>query len=158
MISIERVRSLLTYDAATGAFFWTKTGKRAGTVAEEYIRVRIDNKTYRGHRLAWAYFYGRWPVQDIDHIDTVKTNNAISNLREVSNAQNAQNTRRPKGTTASNCIGVSWHKHSKKWQARIMKDGKSISLGYFRLKEEASNAYWDAKKLHHPHAQLPARR
>ena len=42
------------------------------------------------HRAAWALFYGRWPT-NIDHLNGIKTDNRICNLREVSRKENNLN-------------------------------------------------------------------
>jgi len=41
--------------------------------------------------------------------------------------------------------GVSWHKATKKFQARVRFNGKQASLGYYKGPEEASEAYIKAK-------------
>jgi hypothetical protein len=38
-------------------------------------------------------------------------------------------------------VGVSWHKSTRKWQAKIQYDGKRRHLGYFGTKEEAARKY-----------------
>jgi hypothetical protein len=48
-----------------------------------------------------------------------------------------------------NAKGYTWNKPAGKWQARLMKDGKHISLGYYDNKEEARSAYLSAKKELH---------
>lgn len=154
---VAEIKESLEYNPDTGVVSWKLgvfKGKPAGSFNDGYIRLRFKKKTYRVHRIAWVIFYGNWPTQELDHIDGNRSNNAIHNLREVTSSQNAQNKR----TKRDIPMGVSWHKNTKKWQARIMKDYKSIFLGYFNSPEEASAAYWKAKAVQHPHVQLPARR
>lgn len=159
-MEIERIKQLLDYDPSTGVFTW-KThnikGKPAGCPNEQgYVKIRIDRRAFKAHRLAWAHYYGVWPTKDIDHVDGDKGNNAIANLREVTNAENAQNNLLPLGKTASMARGVSWWEPNKRWRARITKDGKQHFLGYFHTKEEAIDAYLRAKKELHPFANIPS--
>lgn len=63
-----------------------------------------------------------------------------SNLRVATYAQNAQNAS-VRYDNKLGIKGVSWHKHTKKWAARIMLNKKAISLGYFHTIDEAKAAY-----------------
>ena len=90
------LRERYTYDAETGAIRH-KGRDRAlkGKVNKNgYHRICITkgkNHTYVFmHRAAWALFYGRWP-SEIDHLNGIKTDNRICNLREVSRSENIQN-------------------------------------------------------------------
>ena len=153
----EIVRSLLIYDQDTGFFFW-KINRRAGAKSKDkaghlikhsgYINIRINGKGYMAHRLAWLHVYGHWPELEIDHIDGVRTNNAMSNLRNVSRIVNCQNLRSaPTRNVNSGLLGV--YPNGKKWRARITVLKKPISLGTFDFKEQAHAAYLSAKRIHH---------
>lgn len=85
-----------TYNAETGAIRH-KGRDRAlkGTVNKKgyhriSIRIGKDLTLVQMHRAAWALFYGRWPTE-IDHLNGIKTDNRICNLREVSSSENNQN-------------------------------------------------------------------
>ena len=56
-----------------------------------YAQAAIYDKQYLAHRVAWAIYYGEWPRSEIDHIDRVKDNNAINNLRTVTRSENLKN-------------------------------------------------------------------
>lgn len=79
-----------------------------------------------------------------DHINGNTLDNRRSNLRIVSTRENGQNTYRHR---KGNLVGVRFCKKSNSinpWLSRI-RIGKDIKyLGYFRTREEASNAYWKA--------------
>ena len=102
--SREEVASLLTYDAATGEFFWKRyrngfvlAGARAGQVLRSgYRSITINRRGCLEHRLAWLLTHGCVPDadMDIDHINRDRTDNRIENLRVVSRSQNMHNTRR----------------------------------------------------------------
>jgi len=154
-LTLERVRSLLAYDPKTGAFSWrvnvvnVKAGSPAGSkTALKYLLVRIDKCQIYAHRLAWFYVYGVWPEQQVDHINGVRDDNSIGNLRLASQSQNSCNGVL-RSTNTSGYRGVSWNKEKKKWVARIVKDKKQHVLGYFASKEEAYYAYLKAaRELH----------
>lgn len=117
-------------------FYHKKTGLRAGCQRKDgYISIYVNGKTYLEHRLIWCYSYGYMPTE-LDHIDRVKTNNAILNLREVSRSENNLN----KGLQSNNktgCAGVYFHRHSGKYRAEIKRENKCTSLGYYNTLQEA---------------------
>lgn len=156
-LSISRLLEVLTYNPSNGTFSWvsrkirrTGGGSSAGTLTVYgYIQIRIDGKLYKAHRLAWLLATGDWPVGDIDHINGVRTDNRIENLRDVSRKVNRQNIRHGSVPNGSGHMGAIFHKKSGLFQARIRVDGKSRSLGYFKNPEDASAAYVAAKRILH---------
>lgn len=143
----------LNYDKQTGEFSWRRTApgrrKRVGAIdAHGYLTIRLNYKTYKAHRLAWFYSYGKWPEFYIDHINRDRADNRIENLREVSPAENSQNlTLSIKNN--SGYVGVSWSKIMGKWQASIKHKRKKHYLGYFDTPEEAAKEYERAKNHLH---------
>ncbi len=99
----------------------------------------IHGHPYRSQRVAFAIYYGRWPENEIDHIDGVRTDNCIKNLRDVWHATNTRNRKRP-NTNTSGFMGVSWSKCDAMWCARIKVDGARIFLGNYNDIEEAAAA------------------
>ena len=88
LLTQDGLRQLLNYDPDMGAFTW-RQGRgpvRAGGVAgcltrKGYRRIQIDGQNYMAHRLAWLYMYGSWPPEQIDHINEIKSDNRLDNLR-----------------------------------------------------------------------------
>ena len=78
--------------------------------------------------------------QQVDHIHHNALNNTKNNLRMATNAQNVQNSAGKQSNNTSGYIGVCWHKCCQKWQARINKGGKRITIGLFTCKIEAAKA------------------
>jgi hypothetical protein len=152
-----RLHEVLRYAKTTGTFTWRVTrgakapaGSVAGTPHKRgYVALMVDQKLYLAHRLAWLYVYGSWPIGTIDHINGVKDDNRISNLRDVSIQANLHNQTLPYRSNVSGLRGVSFEARSNKWYARIRVAGKNLMLGYFRTAEEAHAAYVAAKKTHH---------
>lgn len=152
----DRVRELLNYDPKTGEFTWkvrTSNRVKVGDVAgvkgiNGYIFLSIENTKVLAHRVAWFYVYGKWPPEFIDHINGVRDDNRLDNLRLASASQNTSNGVL-RSTNTSGYRGVSWSKEKKKWVARIVKNHKQHVLGYFRTKEDAHIAYLEAaRELH----------
>jgi hypothetical protein len=157
-IIAARVRELLHYDPATGIFTRKvrtaqrhQVGDRAcgNPMKAGHLRVAFDSKKFLAHRVAWLYVYGKWPDNDIDHINGDPTDNRVENLRDVTNRINRQNMRNPRGKSNSGLLGVFLHKETGKWRARIQLDGKGIHLGLFDTPEAAHEAYLVAKRKYH---------
>ena len=108
-----------------------------------YIRPGIGGKHMSLHRIVASAFLGL-DMSDtkiqIDHINGVRNDNRIDNLRLVNNQQNGFNTK---------ALGYYWHKPAKKWVAQIKLDGRDIYLGLFVNPEDARQAYLDAKSKYH---------
>jgi hypothetical protein len=151
----ERLMEVVTYTAETGEFVRRNSVSNvsAGPVCPRpskngYLRMRIDGKLYYLHRLAWLYVHGAWPSSLADHKDGDKTNNRIDNIRDATHAQNLQNVA-AKGRGVSGLRGAYFDKASGKWQAKIMRNYRSISLGYYDTPELAHAAYLAGKREHH---------
>lgn len=112
-----------------------------------YIYGTIDGKSLLAHRAAFAIVSGRWPSEQIDHINMDRSDNRWSNLRETSRQQNMWNTQSRTGT--SSYKGVSYRKDRGVWRANIFIDGKQKSLGVFATEIEAARAYDLAAKQAH---------
>ena len=152
----EQLQELLSYDHDTGIFTNLKSrgAVKIGSVAgyknpNGYIYIAIDYKRYLAHRLVWLYIYGEFPVNQIDHINEIRDDNRIVNLRLATDLENKHNQSSPRTNTTSGYLGVGWHKGEKKWRARIMVNGKQKHLGYFDTAEEASAVYLAVKRELH---------
>ncbi|PYZ35405.1 AP2 domain [Enterobacter ludwigii] len=152
IITASRVRELFDYNPETGIFtrkvrtaMRTKVGDIVGNRdSYGYLQVSVDGKLCLLHRLAWLYVYGNFPVGSIDHIDRCKTNNAISNLRDVSHRENMRNLPLAR-TNTSGYSGVHKRKDSGKFTAHISCNGRKRFLGSYDNANSASSAYELAK-------------
>lgn len=118
--------------------------KEAGTLLNGYKVIKIDQKIYYAHRLAWLYISGEWPDQEIDHINHVKIDNRFENLRQVTGSENCRN----RGTTQNRVTGVDWMKKSSVWRASLRINGVPTYLGSFTdwfeavcVRKSANNRY-----------------
>jgi len=142
----EKLKEVLQYSPETGVFTWKKTrcrrlkvGQIAGSSSGNwgYRHIFIGRYYYSAHRLAWLYVNGTWPLDEIDHINGLRDDNRILNLRSVTKAQNMQNKMHDaKGA----------HCDRGRWASMITVNKKRIPLGRFDTKEEATAAYILAKK------------
>jgi hypothetical protein len=163
MLNQERLKELLRYDPETGLFYWLERPVRlgfertdktwnvryAGKIAgDEFgklrprIRISVDKRRFQAHRLAWLWMTGEWPAEEIDHKDMNPLNNKWENLREATHSQNGMNRK----SRSKYAKGVTIHKPSGLFQARIYKDGRCRCLGYHKTPEEAHRAYIAAAK------------
>lgn len=138
---------IFQHDPATGRLFWNLrpgntswnkvfSGKPAGCRdSKGYIRIRTNGAVWVAHRVIWKLVHGTDP-DFIDHINGVRHDNRIENLRSVSQTENARNTQRKRHNT-SGISGVHWVTKDQRWLASIHDKGKRINLGQFRNFEDA---------------------
>ena len=117
-----------------------------------YLEVKLTNedgyKHKSVHRLVYENFGKNWnPELSVDHIDNNKQNNCIENLR-MATRQQQQFNRRVKKNSKLQLKGVE-QKSTNCFRARITVDGIRTTLGYFKTKEEARQAYeTKAREMH----------
>lgn len=164
-LTAQQLREILHYEADTGVFIWKvmlahrrKPGEVAGNFTHGYIEIGINNCSYRAHRLAWLHVYGEWPTGHIDHIDGNRANNAIANLRDVTNQTNAQNRHSVSQIKrTSDYLGVTWNSANQCWMAQIKHCGKNMYLGQYSSEREAHIAYLHAKRDLHDGADIASK-
>jgi hypothetical protein len=146
-----------TYDSDSGELIWRSRprdhfttdnvwlcflGRNANKIAGHkersgYTAVRVDYKPYRAHRVIWEMHYGPIPEgMQIDHINMVRSDNRLCNLRLANNAQNNSN-RGLQSNNTSGHKGVAWDRSRGKWAAQIMVGQKNIHLGRYDSIDEA---------------------
>ena len=154
-IPIDLINEYLSYDSDSGIFRWKKSkgssraGSEAGCVSSlGYLIIKLNGTYYKAHRIAYALIHGISNTDSVDHINRVKTDNMISNLRISTASENSRNmTENRLSTTGKR--GVTYHKRDKMYQASIRTGHKRIHLGYFMTLDEASMAYERAAKKYH---------
>jgi hypothetical protein len=150
----DKLIEALDYDPFSGEFIHTgNTNKRvAGKVAgflsgKGYVQISICDVAYLAHRLAWFYVNAEWPQGHIDHINGIKSDNRIRNLRCASPQENNFNL----GVSTRNTTGFKGVSKSGEgsFRAAICKDRESVHLGIYRTAVDAAKAYDAAAvKLH----------
>lgn len=153
--SCERLHALLDYDPATGILRRLANAARmkagdiaGGPTSAGYWRVSLDGKRYKAHRLIWKMMTGLDPDLEPEHRDGNGMNNSWSNLRPATKSQNMMNTSIRSDNT-SGIKGVSLHKKTGRWDARIQAGGVKYFLGMFDTAEQAMVAYQEASRRLH---------
>lgn len=160
--SREEILSVVSYDPSTGHFTrkrskqcpWT-VGRRTGSVAPKgYRLIYINNCHYMEHRIAWIVVYGSIPNgMTIDHINGIKGDNRICNLRLATDCENSYH--RPRKSDNSTGYKGVYQRENGKYRATITLNKKRENLGTFETKEEAYAAYCEAaRRLHGEFARL----
>lgn len=164
MFTQSRLVELLDYDPQTGIFkfkprprsyfksegqykiwhkrFCNKPIKTRNQLG--YIEFCLDYKLVKAHRIAWIYVYGETP-DEIDHINHVRDDNRILNLRNVSSLTNSRNRAIAKNNK-SGVNGVNWYPKYGKWVARLGNFYGRTFLGYHDTVEQAAEAIASAKQ------------
>lgn len=119
------------------------SGKEAGTPnAEGYIVVSVVWAGRQRKRLAarviWAMHNGAWPAQQIDHINRVRSDNRIENLRDVSLAANQANKAHTNELPGAYASGPS------RFRSQISIAGRVAYLGTFDTPQQAHAAFLQA--------------
>src|SRR6185437_13718583 len=148
MITHEQLLEDLVYEPETGHFLWRRNIYRvtAGSIAGSagsggYIYIKLRQKKYLAHRLAWFYVHKEWPDTEIDHANHSKTDNRLDNLRKASRSDNRSNSLRTKSGLKGAYFNPKKNSKSRPWHSHIHINGKSIRLGSFATEIEAHVAF-----------------
>lgn len=162
VLTQKELKKSLLYEKDTGKFIWrvkkargVKVGDIAGcTDHHGYVKIKVDGRLYAAHRLSFLYVTGKFPVENVDHINRVTDDNRWINLRECTQSQNGAN-RKPHKNNTTGYKGVSFNKSVKKFVAYITFKNKRKHIGFFECKHEAAEAYnKEAIKMHGKFATL----
>lgn len=170
MIDVQSLRELMLYEPQSGLLTWRERPRKFFKSDQEwrrwntrYARTRAFNRnqqgyrdgmilrrTYREHHVVWALHHGDWPAGLVDHINGIRDDNRIENLRVVTRSENARN-RRLSAANSSGANGV--YRHKERWRATI-----TVSLGTFDTFDEAVAArkLAEAGLGFHPNHGAPA--
>jgi len=149
---VELLRALFDYDPETGKVTWKVTlsnraqeGTEAGsTKSNGYRQIKFNKTMYKTHRIAWALAYGEDPAgYEIDHINRIKDDNRLVNLRLATRSENMTNVGL-RCDNKSGHTGILWNKNMRKWEARIVINKVRQTLGYFTDINEAVTARQNA--------------
>jgi hypothetical protein len=168
-LDLNLVRTRFDYNPETGVVTYSgrerahlspsmrsrKTGRPVGwRDTHGHLNVKINNKDYLLHRVIWLHQFGEWPDGVVDHVNGNKQDNRMSNLRLVSQGINCQNNHKGLKGSFSGTLGVSPGITPGTWLANIRANKHAMRLGTFNSKEEAYDAYLNAKALVHPDSFL----
>lgn len=144
---IARCAKHVPHKAARNGWNSKWAGRAAFTTlrSDGYLCGSVLGLNLLAHRAAWAVFYGVWPSQNIDHLNGIKSDNRIENLRDVCQQENLRNAKLSDRNTARR-IGIGWCSRRHKWRARIKTNWTDKHLGYFDDLEQAIEARALAEK------------
>lgn len=161
-LTAERLREVLDYDLETGVFKWRYrpekrvqwngrfANKAAGSVDPDtgYWRIRIGDKLYYSHRLAFLYVLGNWPRHEVDHKNLERNDCRWNNLREATHSQNGLNKKIDPSRNRSGFKGVSLDRRSGKWVAEATIGGRRYRKWGFSSAELAYSHYSEVMQKH----------
>jgi hypothetical protein len=132
----EQLALWVEYNPETGALTWKPESRRSGPAFNSKHNARyrygmIEREIYYSHRVAWAIYYGEWPQGEIDHINGVRDDNRIQNLRDTTRQGQQLNRHIPANNT-SGVMGVTWHNPSQSWHVTLTINNQVIHGGYFK--------------------------
>lgn len=156
LLVVDFAEGILTWRSRDSSFFqspsrftpdwranrWNSkcAGRPAAHLGDQgYLTVCVFWKRYQAHRIIFAMKNGRWPSEQLDHVNGQRSDNRIENLIEATNRENCRN-QKLRSTNTSGISGVVWNKNEKKWKARINSDNGRINLGTFSDKQSAIDA------------------
>ncbi len=152
----ERLDELFHVNPDLGLLIWKKNlgGRfRVNTIAGDlnhrfgYVPIRIDRVKYKRHRLIWFYVYREWPPE-LDHINGIRNDDRIDNLRKATRAQNLWNQAIPSNNTSGH-KGISWRKDRNKWTVTLMVNGVHHCIGLYSDIQDAITARKLAEQRFH---------
>lgn len=157
----EEVAKLFTYDRETGVLYWkARTDNTfrckyvAGSINEStgYRQVRIGKKTYLAHQIIMLLCFGHIPENaEIDHINHIRDDNRLVNLRFVTQGENLKN-KSVYSRSTTGVTGVSFIKSQNKFMALIGVNRQLHYLGCYNTLEEAAAARAEADLKFNFHA------
>lgn len=150
-ITQEILRTTCHYNPETGVFkrvmkkswkgnWYPCDSSPSSTTTYGYLQMNFEGWPYMVHRLIFLYLYGKFPKEDVDHINGDRSDNRLVNLRLVSRQDNLRNQGIRSDNTSGH-IGTSLDKRSGKFHAYIgVGAGERLSLGMFSTLDKAIDA------------------
>ena len=107
-------------------------------MSNQYLYIKADGRSHSASRLAWELIYGEIPTGlEIDHINRIRDDNRIINLRLLTRKENLKRALRNPGVSGHHGISI-YNRPTGNgclWRTRI---GKTI---YYQSLEEAIAGY-----------------
>lgn len=137
----------ITYDADTGKFYDPKGRQLGSKHSSGYITLSIDRRNVGAHRVAVALMTGKYPEQDVDHINGDRGDNRWENLREATRSQNLMNRKPNSGRSLPKNVYL--HKPSGRFIVKMKISGVTTHFGYHDDLEFATLLAEDVQRKHH---------
>ena len=139
-VDIDLLHKMFHYDRETGRLTRkisrsnrVKVGTEPGYITGygyRMIHLAVGERKLKihAHRIIWAMVYGKFPENQIDHINGNRLDNRIENLRSVKNRENGKN-QKLRSTNKTGIHGLYWDAINEAWTVQIYFDNKKIWLG-----------------------------
>ena len=140
---ITQSELLKLFEYKKGKLYWKiatgrriKVGDEVGSNVKGHLQTSINHKKYYVHRLIWVMHKGGSIPKFIDHINGVRSDNRIENLRLANHTENQRN-QKVERKNSSGIRGVRWNPKYKVWKVHATVDGKRRVIGSFKNKKDA---------------------
>jgi len=151
----KELQRLVRYCPESGKLYWQASnhpkqivGKEIGSINDiGYHVLSVHKNVLLAHRLIWFLYYGEWPTGVIDHINLIRSDNRISNLRDTTRRVNQENRIAAQSNSSTKLLGA--FTYGNRFRSQIKACGKLYHLGVFNTSEEAHAAYIKAKRQLH---------
>lgn len=111
-----------------------KAGDIAGKPRKNgYYLVYFNGRLVRVHRIVYSLFHNTDLAENmlIDHINGIRTDNSINNLRIVDASANQKNRHKLQKNNKSGINGVNWDEYGKRWRCEYVDyNGKTIKISF----------------------------
>jgi hypothetical protein len=151
---LQELESFAAYDSVSGEFIVhslrrgsrRKIGETLGCLNTTGYRVTYVGGSLRyNHQLTWLWFHGTWATFEIDHLNQIKDDNRVENLRDVPRSINTRNS----SLRRDNITGyVGVQPHGRGFRSSTTANGKTVHHGTFPTIEEAAEARADYTAAH----------
>jgi hypothetical protein len=151
-LSMEQLNQLFEY--RDGSLYWKKSnsprakvGNKAGSLSKYgYVDVRVNGSLQKAHRIIFVMHHGYTP-ELIDHINGIRDDNRIENLRAADYQKNMFNSKAKQ--SFSGCKNIYWRESRKRWFVKLCIQDKQIYAGSFKELDKAKLAAQNARNQMH---------
>jgi hypothetical protein len=138
--NLGNVKSFKKYGGITERILSTSSESQGYLVVSLYLKGK--KKTFHIHKLIQSAF--ELGEGNIDHINGIRNDNRLSNLRVVTTRENNQNLECHRN---GKLVGANFDKRMsnspRPWRAQIKINGKCSNLGAYATEAEANKAYME---------------
>lgn len=155
--NLSQARAKWLFSYADGQLFWlnpnkpnrVKTGDRAGCISSTtgYRHLTVDCERFMEHQVVFLWHHG-WIPEEVDHINGVRDDNRIENLRPATKQTNKYNAKKRRDNP-SGVRNVGFDSQRKKWRVSVRANGVVRYAGRFDDLELAELVAIEARDKYH---------
>lgn|SRR5699024_8650750 len=91
-VLIEYIKDYFVYNSDGTITRLDRKNSNGSYDKDGYLILKIKGKQYKAHRIIYAMHHGVMPNKEIDHINRIRDDNRIENLRLVDRKTNVRNS------------------------------------------------------------------